>query len=267
MHRTVNRAQVLTVLTKPCLYAGERAAEPFITDESLQAAAECGAGPFLQIWSNHKTLVLGVRDAQLPGASVAVEHFRKTGWDLLVRSSGGALVPLDAGVVNLSFIYQHPVGFLGIDEDFRWLAQRLTDLFALFVPRDAIEVGEVHGSYCPGRFDISISGQKICGISQRRSARATLLHAFINVLDDGGARAQVAASFYQLAANGEPPAIHLESARIGSLQGASGHVSKAQLTHALLEICNDRFASLQPASEGLAVALAAHASGFKTKTL
>jgi octanoyl-[GcvH]:protein N-octanoyltransferase len=62
--------------------------------------------------------------------------------------------------------------------------------------------GEIKGSYCPGDYDLSISGRKFCGIAQRRQAHAFAVQAFVVVRGSGRSKAELARSFYQIAAEG-----------------------------------------------------------------
>ncbi len=158
--------------------------------------SEGPSGAVARIWRHRPSLVLGLRDARLPDADAAIAHFRSQGFDVHVRSSGGRLVVLDEGVLNVA------LGFSGerlpsVDEGFRLM----TDLIRDVIRRCGVdpEVGEIPGSICPGRYDVAVRGRKVAGLSQRRRRDYALVHAFLLVEGTGDAREQLAMQFYSIA--------------------------------------------------------------------
>lgn len=191
--------QVLDELTPP--YAGD-VADQFARDEDLTGAVGRGEQPpTLRLWRCARAVALGHRDARLPGAAPAIADLRADGWSVAVRFSGGALVPLDAGVLNATLIY--PDGGLEIQAGFARM-HRLIRMALVPLGLD-VAAGEVAGGYCPGESDLSVGGRKFCGVSQRRKRLATGVHAFLLVAGSGAERGAVAAQFYARAAAGLPP--------------------------------------------------------------
>ncbi len=216
--------QRLKVLPFVTLHHGADIQTPFAVERRLLTRAAAGEGPFLYIWQAHHAVVLGQRDLALPTASAARAELERLGYAVPVRASGGALVPLDTGVVNVSLIIPNERHTLNVEQDFQWMVRMLCEALQTAVGAQTITVGEIAGAYCPGRYDLSINGQKFCGISQRRPAGATLVQAFVNVTADGGARARLAQSFYALA--GAPERL-IDAEKIGSLAQLS-EVSSVQ---------------------------------------
>jgi octanoyl-[GcvH]:protein N-octanoyltransferase len=143
-----------------------------------------------------------------------------------VRHSGGAAVPLDAGVINVSLLLPKPAGKLDFHDDFRLLASLITEAVALSHPQAAalIRAEEVTGSYCPGDFDLAIGGRKFCGIAQRRQSGAYFVHAFVVVSGSGRERGELIRGFYQTASGGDAsldyPRVRPETiAALGELGG------------------------------------------------
>ncbi|WP_134701397.1 biotin--protein ligase [Ammoniphilus sp. YIM 78166] len=189
---------------------------PFALDEVWARKVGQGlAAPGFHLWRHEKAFVLGLRDRKLPYALEAMDELEKQGYAVTVRNSGGAAVPLDPGVVNLSIILPNPTAKLDFNQDFEKMFQLIRDSLGPFV-----EKGEVEGSYCPGDFDLSIQGKKFCGIAQRRQTKAFVVQAFIVVEGEGRKRAELVRQFYDIATGGQTGLNHplVEKGSMGSLQ-------------------------------------------------
>ncbi|MDR0270387.1 lipoate--protein ligase family protein [Paenibacillus sp.] len=174
---------------------------PFALDELLCKETGRGGPPLCHIWRHPRSFIIGLRDSRLPGAAEACAWLESMGYATAIRNSGGAAVPLDLGVVNLSLIM--PKQGTG-DERFRGDFERMYGLIrdALAHTGFAVDKGEITGAYCPGDFDLSIAGQKFCGIAQRRQAHAFVVQAFVIAEGSGPKRAQLVRDFYDRAAQG-----------------------------------------------------------------
>lgn len=130
--------------------------EPLIRDEALAASMQSeSATPVIHLWVYDQALYLGRRDAKLPHLQQALHKFGQDGFGCVLRSSGGACVPLDAGVLNMACLL--PDTSISIDSFFSFVAQ-LLDVGLRDYGR--LEFGEVTGSYCAGEYDFSIHGKK-----------------------------------------------------------------------------------------------------------
>jgi octanoyl-[GcvH]:protein N-octanoyltransferase len=182
--------------------------DPFAFEEWL--CREAGAGrmpvPAVHLWRHERAFVLGLRDSRLPRAREAMEWLESMGYSVMVRNSGGAAVPLDLGVVNVTLVQAGASGRLNMNDDFRLMAGFLAETLRPFGVR--FDTGEVIGSYCPGEFDLSIGGRKFCGLAQRRQLHAYAVQAFVNAEGDSWARAKLVREFYARAGgDGEITAI------------------------------------------------------------
>lgn len=177
---------------------------PFALDELLCKETGRGGPPLLHIWRQPRSFIIGLRDSRLPGAAKACAWLEALGYKTAIRNSGGAAVPLDAGVVNLSLIL--PKQGKG-DERFRGDFERMYALIreALAHTGVTVDKGEIAGAYCPGDFDLSIGGRKFCGIAQRRQAHAFVVQAFVIADGSGQERAQLVREFYDRAGKGADP--------------------------------------------------------------
>jgi octanoyl-[GcvH]:protein N-octanoyltransferase len=173
---------------------------PYAWDEWQCRQLTMDSPSYLHIWQHPKAMVLGLRDRQLPYIKEAVAWLESEGYAVAVRNTGGAAVPLDAGVVNISMISPKPYRSLNFRDDFETMIQLL---FQSLEPWTSdIQVGEIQGGYCPGDYDLSLMGLKFCGIAQRRQANGFVVQAFVNVEGSGSQRASLVYKFYEIASKG-----------------------------------------------------------------
>ncbi|MGF9711751.1 lipoate--protein ligase family protein [Paenibacillus naphthalenovorans] len=173
---------------------------PFALEELLCRHVGEGGAPLVHLWRHPRAFVMGLRDSRLPGAGKAAEWLERDGYSVAVRNSGGAAVPLDLGVVNLSLILpKRRQGEIDFRDDF----ERMVELIRLTLQETgaSVSTGEVQGAYCPGDFDLSIGGRKFCGIAQRRQAHAYVVQAFVVAEGTGRQKARLAREFYQRASD------------------------------------------------------------------
>lgn len=174
----------------------------FALDELLGRRAGQVGSAVCHIWRHPQAFVLGSQDARLPFAREAMDWLESGGWPVAVRNSGGAAVPLDGGVVNLSLILPGSgEGHAGYRYDFEAMYGLIRE--ALFGTGQMVEKGLIEGAYCPGDYDLSIDGRKFCGIAQRRQVNATIIQAFVVVEGSGFARAEFVRAFYDIASGGD----------------------------------------------------------------
>jgi len=170
----------------------------FAVDELLCRRVGEGAVPLVHLWRHERAFVTGLRDRRLPSALRAMEWLEHQGYAVTVRSSGGAAVPLDAGVVNISLILPKDPGDMDFQRQFELMYRLIRETLEPFGVKT--DKGEVAGSYCPGDYDLSAEGRKFCGLAQRRQTRAFVVQAFVVVEGSGGNRAALVRDFYRQAA-------------------------------------------------------------------
>mgnify|MGYP000500005777 CR=1 FL=1 len=170
---------------------------PFAADEVLGRYIGRGAMPIVHIWQAAKGFVLGLRDRRLPYAEEAMDWLKQQGYEVIVRNSGGAAVPLDAGVVNISIIFPSSQAIGDFRSDFDYMVSLLQHSLQSY--GSDVKVGEITGAYCPGDYDVSVHGRKFCGIAQRRQAKAFIIQAFVVVEGSGDERSALVRAFYERA--------------------------------------------------------------------
>ncbi|SCW37255.1 octanoyl-[GcvH]:protein N-octanoyltransferase [Paenibacillus tianmuensis] len=171
---------------------------PFALEELLCKHVGEGGAPLCHLWRHPRAFVMGLRDSRLPGTAEAARYLEAQGYNVAVRNSGGAAVPLDLGVVNVSLIMpKRRAGEIDFRDDF----ERMFELIRLALQATGCEVrkGEIEGAYCPGDYDLSIGGRKFCGIAQRRQAHAYVVQAFVIAEGAGAEKARQAREFYERA--------------------------------------------------------------------
>lgn len=180
----------------------------FAIDDTLCTSIGTGiSAPVLRAWIHHSDVVLGSRDYRLSNVRSGIRFLSDKGFRTVLRNSGGAAVPLDAGVLNLSLILPAPDWASDIHAGFEAMAELVRAMLAPYHVK--MDIGEVSGSFCPGDFDLSINGRKFAGLAQRRRKGAVSVQAFLIVEGDGGGRARLIQNFYEKAA-GAPEDIHPE---------------------------------------------------------
>lgn len=173
----------------------------FALDELLCKQVGQGGLPMCHLWRHPRSFIMGLRDSRLPGADRARQQLQALGYQVAVRNSGGAAVPLDVGVVNISLILPNPPVEQGphhFHDDFELMYFLIRQ--ALAHTGVIVDKGEIQGAFCPGDFDLSIGGRKFCGIAQRRQLHAYIVQAFVIVEGSGEARAALVRNFYEQAA-------------------------------------------------------------------
>lgn len=197
--------QAMLILDRTAELSSADVLHHFAIDELLCSQTGNGGPAICHLWRHPRAFVMGVRDSRLPHAPEGEEWLRAQGYNTAVRHSGGAAVPLDSGVVNLSLILPFDPSGKAPDfhDDFEVMVQLIRD--ALRNTGAQVDTGEIAGAFCPGTYDLSIGGLKFCGIAQRRQRHAYIVQAFIIASGSGSERAKLVRSFYDIAASGAAP--------------------------------------------------------------
>jgi len=230
---------------------GQDVAYSFAIDELLGREVGGGGAPICHLWRHPRAFAIGARDGRLPGASDAARRLRSAGYSVLVRHSGGAAVPLDAGVTNVSLVLpidgSRTQNYLADFEKMFLTIGRALSFYGIRIAK-----GEIAGSYCPGDYDLSVDGLKFCGIAQRRQLKAMIIQAFVLVEGSGSERAELVKSFYDEAAVGAKPDGYPEVRpdTMASLteRAPSGPASAEEFSAAIVRALEDLAQPAAPAS-------------------
>lgn len=150
------------------------------------------------LWRGEPGLVVPRSCTNLPGWPAAEKAHR-----VLVRASGGGVVPQGPGLLNLSLVWRTDANAVaggapnGTEPIYRALCDRLADALARLGIAAAPQ--PVEGSFCDGRFNLAVAGRKLVGTAQswRRVAGTpvVLAHAVIVVDADPQALTEAANAF------------------------------------------------------------------------
>ena len=166
----------------------------FTYTNAILRASDQLPSPVLHFWTLEDTVILGLKDQRLPHLSTALNYLSNKGLHYFIRNSGGLAVARDSGILNFSiFLPWHVIGGeLKIDEAY----QVMTDVVSAAYPELTIKTGEITHSYCPGTFDLSVNGQKIGGMSQRRNKSGVVVMLYLSVNGPQMLRGEVIRDFY-----------------------------------------------------------------------
>lgn len=230
----------LQIWETPLKRQGSSVLDAFAWEEVMCRRVGAGHLPVAHIWRHPDAFVAGLRDRRLPRAVEAMERIRSQGTAVCVRPSGGAAVPLNPGVVNVSLILPNPGHAINIHDDFREMASIIAE--SLTPWSNQAQTGEVQGAFCPGDYDVSVGGLKFCGIAQRRQAKAYIITAFIIVEGEGDQLAADVRQFYQHASGGASEGYpDVQPGTMASLKELAGVPSAAAYTASLVRTLRDRY--------------------------
>lgn len=226
----------------------------FALVDSLMNEAGRHKKSMLHFWPTKKLVFLGMQDTKLPYFSDALAVLEENNYDYIVRNSGGLGVVSDQGILNVSLIIPNKdMDDISIDDGYEIMYSLVQDM--LDVPVNAIEIPD---SYCPGDFDLSIDGQKISGISQRRRSGALAIMLYLSIEGDQDQRSHMMKRFYKEGLKGEDSKWHfptinpdvmvnldealdypitiekMQAAFIESLESFGGHVKEGEYSPDIL---------------------------------
>ena len=232
MHETLSAARIAPDIASAAThiaFADLESAE-FGLQRQQQLAEQLGSENerrFL-VWRAPQALITGRSDSRLPDFSRAEDCLRDEGWPVLIRRSGGTACPISRGTLQIALASIIVPG-VTIDAAYLELASFIGSVLKSYGLE--AEIGEKPRAFCPGRYDISVNGRKIAGLSQhwrRCNGRSTVTTAATLIVDGDPAKlARITNLFYQSAggqARYDPSAIgSLGSAlQQSSLPGHSG---------------------------------------------
>ncbi|MFC7044402.1 biotin/lipoate A/B protein ligase family protein [Halobacteriaceae archaeon GCM10025711] len=147
------------------------------TSNLLASVAESGEAA-VRVWTPHRQLAFGRRDANSDGYDDAVAAARDHGFPPVERSVGGRAVAYTGTTV--AFARFEPIDDIRVGATDRYEA--LVDvvqraLWDLGVPAQR---GEPERSFCPGDHSLSYRG-KVAGIAQRVTSGAALVSGVVTV--------------------------------------------------------------------------------------
>ena len=163
--------------------AGDLARRAIFDELLLDHVIKGKSGPCLCINRAPQCLVTTVRESRMVNFEASCQELSALGWPVVVRCTGGSCVPQGGGVLNFSMVHPKVRGW-SLDDGYKLLCDFLTHFLASYGL--TATTGEVPGSFCDGRHNLQVGGQKLVGTAQRwaggsRENAAVLAHACLLV--------------------------------------------------------------------------------------
>lgn len=138
-----------------------------------------GANGRLAMWSTRRCLVVPRSLSRRPGFEDAERALRRAGMPIVVRSTGGGIVPQGPGILNISIAVPISAHERAPHGDYAWLCRPLCD----HLSDRGIDsrLGAVPGSFCDGAHNVVVDDRKLAGTAQRRGRSSALLHMVVLV--------------------------------------------------------------------------------------
>ncbi len=226
---------------------GRALADGMTAEAEWMASAAASGRASAHLWHGEPGLVVPRQYTRLPGWPAAAQKHA-----VLVRASGGGLVPLGPGLLNLSLVWRVDDAAGGVpsntDAIYRALCEELAAALARLGITSAPQA--VEGSFCDGRFNLAVDGRKLVGTAQswRRIAGklVVLAHAVI-VVDADPQQLTLATNVFE-SELGSARRYRAEALSSVSLawQRAHGRAPPADLDTHLCAVLAERFARLLP---------------------
>jgi octanoyl-[GcvH]:protein N-octanoyltransferase len=168
-----------------------------LTHAILQAIAAGRYTDAIRVYRPGASVAFGRLDARSPGFPSAAHAARQHGRTPIVRLAGGNAAAYDQNCLIVEIIRGVEQVIGDLDNRFQEMASLLSHATALAgVP---LELGELPGEYCPGRYSLHLpGGPKVAGIAQRVIQRAALTTAVLVVRGGDELRATISAVYAAL---------------------------------------------------------------------
>lgn len=181
----------------------------------------------------------------------------------MIRYGGGHAAAYDHDCVLVEIIRRHDQLLGGLEERFLDTVSLVQE--ALAPLNVTLELGELPGEYCPGRFSLHLpSGPKVAGVAQRVIRRASLTTAVV-VIRGGDALRETLTDVYGALA------LPLNIRTAGAISDQQPHVTVDAVAQALLETAADRYratpARIEPQNLSRAHELIALASAERSSAV
>ena len=170
-----------------------------LRQEQLAEGISCNH-PCLLLWRAPRALVVGRSDTRLPDYADAAARLVAEGWPVLVRRSGGSACPISKGTLQIA-LARAATTEITIDSAYTELTNLIRAVLESYGLK--IETCSRPNAFCPGRYDMSINGRKIAGLSQHwrqcHGHFTVTTAAALTVEEDPEEIAHIVNLFYRLA--------------------------------------------------------------------
>lgn len=120
----------------------------------------------LEFWTTDQCLVAPVSLKRHAQYEKACKDMRRSGWPVVIRSTGGGVTPQGPGILNVALAYAlDPVEKPSINGVYEMFCAPLISLLGDF--DTAARTASVPCCFCDGEYNIVVGDQKIMGTAQR----------------------------------------------------------------------------------------------------
>ncbi len=183
----------------------------------LAEEAACDGQRLLLLWRAPSALTVSRSDTRLRNFSHAADRLLAEGWPIVIRQGGGGACPVSRGTLQVA-LARIALPEATIDAAYIELTSIIRSVLESYGMK--VEIREQPGAFCPGRYDMSVNGQKVAGLSQHwRHCNGRMIvttAATLIVEEDTEEIARIVNLFY-LTAGGEG---RCSTSAIGALQQA-----------------------------------------------
>lgn len=148
-------------------YSSIEAVEAFEKEATLiQQVKDGDLSQALMLWQCKSATLVLPSGRKWPKTDALEQALNTLGWQLVARQTGGAPVPQQPGIINLSHIYRLDDGEA---YDIKQAYLELCDVLIHAFRQLGIDL-DVHatpGSYCDGDYNLNIKSRKLVGTAQR----------------------------------------------------------------------------------------------------
>lgn len=137
------------------------------------------------LWQTQTALVIPKAQSRRTGFGSAAHRSAVRGWPVSLRPTGGGTTPQGPGILNAAIAFRVPARTsYTIHDAYRTLCRPLQNALGELGLSTVCQA--VPGSFCDGRYNIAVAGQKLVGTAQRwrrgrapAGERTVLAHALI----------------------------------------------------------------------------------------
>ena len=185
--------------------------------QHLAEQLTCDRQRLLLLWRAPSALIIGRKDTRLGHFSDAANRLWAEGWPVVIRRSGGGACPVSRGTLQIA-LARIALPQTTIDAAYIELTNIIRSVLESYGLK--VEIREEPSAFCPGRYDMSVNGRKVAGLSQhwrRCNGRMTATTAATLIVEnDTEEIARIVNLFYLTAGSKE----RCSTSAIGALQQA-----------------------------------------------
>jgi lipoate-protein ligase A len=131
--------------------------------QHLAEEITCDRRPLLLLWRAPRALIVGRSDTRLANFADAADRLRAEGWPVAFRRNGGGASPISKGTLQIA-LARVALPETTIDAAYIELTNIVRPALESYGLK--VEIREVPGAFCPGRYDMSVNGRKVAGFAQ-----------------------------------------------------------------------------------------------------